>query len=108
MTRTKQADRIKKRNKRFGQDWPWVVLRAGGCCEVLAMDGLPCASTESLTIHHSDRDSNNNAMENRVVVCKWCHQVAHFYRPIMEAVYLLDDVVAALDAFGWWDSPTTA
>jgi hypothetical protein len=36
-----------------------------------------CQATESLEVHHKDRDPTNNAPENREVLCQACHQQEH-------------------------------
>lgn len=36
-----------------------------------------CNSGRNLTIHHKDKNRNNNLLENLTVVCRSCHQKIH-------------------------------
>ena len=53
------SKRIPQRIRRF-------VLRRDKCC-------VFCKSEDELTIHHKDRNKENNAVRNLVVVCDSCH-----------------------------------
>jgi len=44
-----------------------------GRCQVCGWDAFP----EILQVHHRDRNSRNNTLENLLVVCPTCHQLIH-------------------------------
>lgn len=53
-----------------GSGWYKTIAKEIGHCEI-------CSSKEFLVVHHKDRNRENNARTNLIVMCRSCHAKEH-------------------------------
>jgi 5-methylcytosine-specific restriction endonuclease McrA len=66
-----------KRSKEFSQRRIDVLIRDNQVCQHCGFDFKGGGQSIKKHVHHIDKDPKNNNINNLVVLCAGCHQLAH-------------------------------